>query len=162
MFRIHTEAKLLNRFIKTKSKQDFTYSQGRLNGNVSVPVGTVSVVVIPSCTGSSVVFSIPFSEINKGKSGGFFLSKLIGTAWGAFSKQIEDAVVPVLQKKGLPRDILTIEKTKDSSGDVGKVRVSLDVLNRWLAGKHPRLTPSVKEVLFFEEGVEVVGQVEAT
>jgi hypothetical protein len=161
VFRVQIDTQLVNSALRSVPDQQFEYRHGCILGKVKLPIGAVSVVVVPSFNGSHLVFSIPFKEIKGDITGKFFLSKLVSTFWGTICKQLDAIVVPKLQKYGLPRDTLSHEKVKDRAGDVGKVKISARAVNQWLAGKHPRLRTSVTGINFTPEGLEVEGEVEA-
>ena len=74
---------------------------------------------------------------------------------------MEKAAFPALQKYGMGRDSLVIEKVKDSGGDVGKIKISVSAINRWLEAQHPRLSPNLTDLTFSIEGVEVKGNLRA-
>ena len=159
MFRLEIERDLFNSALEPFPKGHLEYKHGCIVGKVSLPIGAVSVVAVPSFDGSHVVFSVPFSEIKGDIAGGFFLSKIISTFWSTIAQQIESLIIPKLAKHGLPRNTVTTDKVKDRSGDVGKIKVSIRAINSWLAGKHPRLTPSVESVSFEQEAILIEGDV---
>lgn len=160
-FKFQGDAKLVNSLLRRVPNQKLEYRHGCIIGEVKLPLGAVNAVVIPSFSGSHVVLAIPFNEIKGDITGKFFLSKLISAFWGTISKQVEKAAFPVLQKYGMDRDSLVIEKVKDSGGDVGKIKISVRAINRWLEAQHPRLSPNLTDLTFSIEGVEVKGNLRA-
>lgn len=162
MFRISLDSDLINTGLHKVPDPKLEFKHGCILGRINVPLGNaaVNMVAIPSFNGQYLVVSIPFSEVKGNITGKFFLSKLMSVFWGTISKQVEKMLVPRLQKIGLPRETVSIEKIKDKSGDVGKIKISMRCVNRWLAGKHPSLTPTITEISFSAEGMELVGDLE--
>ena len=160
-FRLQADAKLMNSLLKRIPNQQLEYRHGCILGVVKLPLGAVSAVVIPSFSGSHVVLAIPSKEIKGDITGKFFLSKLLSAFWGTISKQVEKAALPVLQKYGIERDSLIIEKAKEAGGEVGKIKLSIRAINRWLEAQHPRLSPNLTDLTFSIEGVEVKGNLRA-
>ncbi|MFA5506420.1 MAG: hypothetical protein WC314_20225 [Vulcanimicrobiota bacterium] len=156
-FKVQVDEKLLNSILKQIPEQKLEYRHGCFLGAAKLPVGAVKAVVIPSFNGSYVVFAVPFKEIKGDLTGKFFLSKLISVFWGTISKQAEKVALPVLRKYGMGADTLVIEKVKEAGGEVGKIKVSVNAINRWLEAQHPRLSPNLTGLIFSSEGVEVVG-----
>lgn len=160
MFRVHLDTQMITSGLGRIEGQQLEFRHGCILGKLKLPIGAVSIVVIPSFNGRDVVLAIPFKEIRGDITGKFFLSKLIGTFWGTICKKIDATLVPKLQAAGLPRDTISHEKAKDRNGDVGKIKVSMRAINGWLSGKHPRLTPLVQNVVFSPDGVEIVGELQ--
>ena len=160
-FSFHVDDSLVNKLLRKVPNQRLEYRHGCILGTATLPVGAVNAIVIPSFSGSHVVLAIPFKEIKGNITGKFFLSKLISTFWGTISKQVEKAALPALQKHGLGREALTIEKVKEAGGDVGKIKLSVRAVNRWLEGQHPRLSPKLTGITFSPGGVEVTGELTA-
>lgn len=156
-FKFQVDAKLVNTLLKRIPNQQLEYRHGCILGAAKLPLGSVNAVVIPSFNGSHVVLMIPFKEIKGDITGKFFLSKLISAFWGTISKQVEKAAYPILQKHGLGSEALIIEKVKESGGDVGKIKLSVKAINRWLEAQHPRLSASLTDLNFSTEGVELKG-----
>lgn len=157
-FRVQADERLVNAALRRVPGQSLQYRHGCILAAVSLPLGSVKAVAIPSFSSSHLVLAVPFKEIKGDITGKFFLSKLISAFWGAVSGQIEKAARPILQKYGLGRDALTIEKVTEAGGEVGKIKVSVDAINRYLAGQHPRLSPVLTEVTFSVEGIELRGE----
>lgn len=158
MFRFEADSGLINAVLRKIPNQDFLYQEGVIVGRVALPISSFTVVVVPGFDGTHVVLSIPFSEVKGDKTGKFFLSKILNVFWGTIAKQVEAAVIPRLRREGLPANTVTLERSKDRSGDVGKIKISLAAVNSWLAGRHPRLTPSVTDVCFTRGSCLIVGE----
>jgi hypothetical protein len=161
-FTFHIDERLVNTLLKRIPDQKLAYRHGCLVGAAKLPLGAVNAIVIPSYSGSHIVLAVPFKEIKGDITGKFFLSKLVSTFWGTISKQVEKMALPVLQKNGLGRDSLTIEKVKDRGGDVGKIKLSVKAINRWLERQHPGLSPRLTGITFSPGGVEVTGELQAS
>lgn len=162
MFRITFDHVLINSVLKKVGDPKLEYRQGCILGQINVPLGSaaVNMVIIPTFNPRHLVFLIPFKEIKGSVTGKLFLSKLVGVFWGTISKEVEKRLVPLLRKAGLPTDTVSLEKSKDPSGDVGKIIISMPCVHRWLAGKHPTLAVKVVDMVFNSQGVEIVGDVE--
>lgn len=115
------------------------YDRGRLKARVKLPIGAVSVVVVPTFEPGAVVLRIPFAEVTAEGAGGFLVSKAVGVFWGTIGKQVEGVLRPRLQEQGFGPDLVLLEKV----GEVGTVRISLPELNRWLAVREPRVPTEV-------------------
>ena len=160
MFRIHLDDQLINSALRRVEGQQLEFRHGCILGKLKLPIGAVSVVVIPSFNGRELVLAVPFKEIRGDITGKFFLSKLVGTFWGTICNKIDAALIPKLQQAGLPRQTISHEKVKDRKGDIGKIKVSMHCVNSWLAGKHPTLTPSIENIAFSPEGAEIQGELQ--
>ena len=160
-FKFQIDERLVNSLLGRIPNQELQYRHGCFLGATKLPVGAVNAVVIPSFSGSHIVLAVPFKEIKGNITGKFFLSKFVSTFWGTISKQVEKMAWPVLQKNGLGRESLTIEKVKESGGDVGKIKLSVKAVNRWLEGQHPGLSPRLTDITFAPDGVEVTGELQA-
>lgn len=163
MFRITLDHALINSVLRKVADPKLEYRQGCLLGQINVPLGNaaVNMVIIPTFNERHLVFLVPFKEIKGSVTGKLFLSKLVGVFWGTISKQVEKRLLPLLRSAGLPSDTVSLEKSKDPSGDVGKIIISMQCVHRWLAGKHPTLAVKVVDMVFNSQGLEIVGDVEA-
>lgn len=157
MFTIHLDRALVNSILRKAGQQKVEFRDGHFSIESDLPIGSVEALVVPSFKGAELVLSIPFTEIKGNLPGGFLLTKLLGTFWGTISKQVEKFALPRLDRMGLPRDSLSLEKKSSPAGDVGTIRLSVKAVNRWLAGRHPRLAPELNELKFSPQGVEVIG-----
>jgi hypothetical protein len=160
-FSFHIDESLVNTLLRRIPDQELLYRHGCFLGATKLPVGAVNAVVIPSFSGSHVVLAVPFKEIKGNITGKFFLSKLVSTFWGTISKQVEKMALPILQRNGLSRDALLIEKVKGSGGDVGKIKLSVRAINTWLERQHPGLSPKLTGITFAPDGVELTGELQA-
>ncbi|MGE0494150.1 MAG: hypothetical protein AB7S38_33375 [Vulcanimicrobiota bacterium] len=159
MIRLSVDSGLVNGLLARIPDHQLRYEQGCLVGHFKLPVGAATAVIVPACRDSELVFSIPFSQIRGDLTGRFLLSKLTSALWGTISQRIERAVRPVLLRQGLPANTVRLDRRRERDGDVGEVVVCLSSLNRWLAGRHPRLRLGVAGVHFHPAGLELLAEV---
>lgn len=157
MFRFELDDKLVNSLLR-KVPEQLEYREGVILGKFKLPLGAVTVAMIPACSSSHVTVAIPFSHIKGDITGGFFLSKIVSAFWGTVSKKVESKLYPKLRQLGLPRETVELRKEKVKGEMVGKVIVSLRAVNRWLAQKEPKLRPSIQGMEFQSTGVTVIGE----
>lgn len=161
MVSIELDTPLINTLLQRVPDQQIEFRQGCLLGRFKLPLGAITAVIIPSCDGSHLVFSIPFSVIKGDITGKFLLSKLIKAFWGMISKKVEAMAAPELRKLGLPPTTIKVEKGKDKNGDVGRIVVSLNAVNAWLAEKPGRLTVRVADMAFSPDGARVMAELKS-
>lgn len=131
------------------------YRDGCLLASVPLSLGTVSLVVVPHCTATHLVFILPFQEVRSEKAPAFLLATLVGVLWGSISKQIESRLLPKIRDAGLSPDTVTSQRVNTPDGDTGQILVSLEAINSWLSQRHPRLSAHVSEVRFESDSVEI-------
>jgi hypothetical protein len=157
-FQVHLHPDLINSLLRRVPDYRFEYRHGCLLGRVKLPISAVQVLVIPSCDGSHIAFTLPFSEVKSEGAGSFLLPKIMSTFWGSVAKQIESNAVPRLQRLGFCSDALTLEQGKGPAGEFGRIKLSLAALNRWLESQHPSLTLSLTDLKFSADGCEIQGR----
>jgi hypothetical protein len=155
VIRAQADAALLNSYLGRLREHKLEYREGRLQGRIKLPVSACRVTIYPSCSSSHILLTLPFKEIQGESTGNFFLSKIVSTFWGTIAKQVESVLVPRLRAQGFPADTVTLEKSKEASGEVGRLKISLGALNFWLSSKHPRLKLRIRGMLFRPAAVEV-------
>ena len=155
MIKLHLDSQLINSALARLEGQKLEFRHGCILAKLTLPVGAVSAIVIPSFRDDHVLLTIPFQEIKGNITGKFFVSKVLSVFWNFIGSQIQSAVIPKLRQYGLGSDTISHRKTKARAGDVGEIMISLRAINRWLEGKHPRLNLSIREVAFSPEGADV-------
>lgn len=136
------------------------YRHGCLLARAKLPISAIRLLIIPSCTPTHIVFTIPFNEVKSEGAGSFLLSRILSTFWTTIGKQIEGTLVPKLQQRGFSRDLVGLERGKGQAGEYGQVRISLAALNDWLRARHPQLRASLISVAFSPESIRLLGRLE--
>ncbi len=158
MIALRLDAPLLNSVAaQMLPEYDLKYRDGCLLGRVPLSLATITFSVVPSCTASHLLLSLPFQEIQADKAPAFLMPKLVGLFWGKLSQEIENRLLPQLAGAGLPAHTVTTQRVDSPEGDVGILLVSLEAANSWLAQRHPRLRSSILEIVFASDSVEVRG-----
>lgn len=161
MFAVELDTQLINTFLQRVPDQKLEYREACLLGKFKLPLGALTAVIIPSCDGSHLVLSIPFSVIKGDITGKFLLSKLVKAFWGMISKKVEAMAAVELRKHGLPSSTVKVEKGTDKNGDVGRIVVSLGTINAWLAEKPGRLTVRLVDITFSKTGIKLSGDLKS-
>lgn len=139
MITVKLAARDLNRLLAAVQEARVVYAAGRITIQKKLGPLRVELQAYPDVRDGRLRVLLPFDEI-RGDGLGGLLGSLAGVAWKWLESTLEQRVQDRLAAKGLPWDLVWIDRASDPEhGTMGTINVSPVLLNQILRDKSPSL-----------------------
>lgn len=129
MIKLSLTASHLNRLLE---KAGVSYAEGTFLISRKLPLGSATLVAIPTLEGRELELVLPFERI-RGDLAGALVGQVAKMLWGVVTDQVYKEAGPRLVALGLPSDTLNVDHTTFLGKKAGRITISLHRVNEWMA-----------------------------